>query len=198
MPEELALPHSPGEALVSAELVDQARAFAANARSPRTRHDYQRAWRAFSAWCQQTRQLALPAAPETVALYLTARATAGRKPCHARAGSVRDQRRASLRRLSFPTQGGGREPGACGHSKGSWRCTGTEGAAGRRRSQGRRGRMQHEGCCSHPSFGRVRPVLHVDDGPALEGTLRRFEGGCEVRLEADRVDGVRTTKGGKE
>jgi site-specific recombinase XerD len=69
-----------GPPLVSAELVDQARAFAANARAPRTRHEYQRAWRTFNAWCAQTRQLALPAAPETVALYLTARATAGRKP----------------------------------------------------------------------------------------------------------------------
>jgi integrase len=41
---------------------------------------YRAAWQAFAAWCRGKGLTALPAAPEAVALYLTARADTGHKP----------------------------------------------------------------------------------------------------------------------
>ena len=63
---ELALP---------GELVDAAKAFTLAARSERTRHAYRRAWAGFEAWCRKNGRQALPAAPETVAGWMTALAT---------------------------------------------------------------------------------------------------------------------------
>src|SRR5262245_3724891 len=74
--ETLAVPGGPRP---PAELLEQASAFAAAARSPRTRREYTRAWQAFVSWCQQHGQPSLPAYPDAVALYLTARATAGKR-----------------------------------------------------------------------------------------------------------------------
>ncbi len=53
----------------AAELADAARA-------PNTRRAYARAWRTFRGWAEARGRMALPAAPETLALYLTDRATA--------------------------------------------------------------------------------------------------------------------------
>lgn len=61
------------------DLLGRARAYAAQGRSPRTRQAYQLAWRTFASWCEAQGLRPLPARPETVALYLTARADAGRK-----------------------------------------------------------------------------------------------------------------------
>ena len=63
---ELALPE---------DLVDAAKAFTVAARAERTRLAYRRAWAGFEAWCRQNGRQALPAAPETVAGWMTALAT---------------------------------------------------------------------------------------------------------------------------
>jgi integrase len=65
-----------GAALARVELVERARDYAASARAESTRRAYRSDWRAFSSWCQAQGLEALPAAPETVALYLTSRAAA--------------------------------------------------------------------------------------------------------------------------
>jgi len=65
---------SRGADLIPSDLREKAHAFAAEARAPRTRKEYSRAWRAFALWCQGAGLRAMPAAPGTVALYLTARA----------------------------------------------------------------------------------------------------------------------------
>jgi site-specific recombinase XerD len=64
--------------LVPVELVERARDYAAAARAENTRRAYRSDWRAFASWCQAQGLEALPAAPETVALYLTDRATASK------------------------------------------------------------------------------------------------------------------------
>jgi integrase len=60
-------------------LVDQARDYADQATAPSTRRAYRTDWADFAAWCDLKRLPALPAAPETVALYLADGAQAGRK-----------------------------------------------------------------------------------------------------------------------
>jgi integrase len=68
------------EALASlAPLADAARAFAAAARADRTRDAYRLQWSTFETWCSAHGLASMPAAPESVALYLTARANEGRK-----------------------------------------------------------------------------------------------------------------------
>jgi integrase len=62
------------------ELVDQARTFAAAAKSPRTRDAYRLQWRTFATWCEGRGLEALPATPATLALFLTGRAASGIKP----------------------------------------------------------------------------------------------------------------------
>jgi site-specific recombinase XerD len=57
-----------------------ARAFAANNVAAATRRAYQADWKMFAAWCAARGAAALPAAPETVAAFLAAEATAGAKP----------------------------------------------------------------------------------------------------------------------
>ena len=56
------------EAIVSA---------AQESHAPATRRHYGSAWRAFAAWCEAEGYGSLPAAPETVAAYLTDRAASG-------------------------------------------------------------------------------------------------------------------------
>lgn len=60
-------------------LADAARGFAVEARAGRTRDAYRAQWAAFTAWCSAHGLSSMPAAPESVALYLTARANDGRK-----------------------------------------------------------------------------------------------------------------------
>src|SRR5579871_1950034 len=55
-------------------LTQQARQFAAAAKADNTLRAYQADWADFCAWCEVHWLAAMPAAPETVALYLTDRA----------------------------------------------------------------------------------------------------------------------------
>lgn len=67
-------------ALGMPELVESARAYARASTAPRTLAAYRAAWGAFDAWCGTRGLASLPAAPDAVALYVAARADAGRKP----------------------------------------------------------------------------------------------------------------------
>lgn len=60
-------------------LAEQARTFAVAARAERTRDAYRQQWSAFEAFCQVHGLRSMPAAPSTVAMYLSARAAEGRK-----------------------------------------------------------------------------------------------------------------------
>jgi len=62
-----------------ASAMDQARDYAKESKAPNTRRAYRADWADFTGWCAAHALPALPAAPETVALYLAARA-ADRKP----------------------------------------------------------------------------------------------------------------------
>lgn len=62
-----------------APLVDAARSYLDAAQAPRTRAAYGAQWRHFTSWCRAHGLTSLPAAPGTVALYLSARAREGRK-----------------------------------------------------------------------------------------------------------------------
>lgn len=55
-------------------LVRQARDYAARARAANTKRAYQNDWHDFTSWCAEQGLQPLPAAPQTIALYLTARA----------------------------------------------------------------------------------------------------------------------------
>ena len=66
-------------AFVRAQLVESARDYAAHAKAPRTRRAYRQAFQRFAAWTEAQGVQPLPASSETVALYLTALAQAGRK-----------------------------------------------------------------------------------------------------------------------
>lgn len=57
-----------------------AKDYAGASRAEGTRKEYAKHWAGFSAWCAKQGLCALPAAPETVALYLSARANEGRRP----------------------------------------------------------------------------------------------------------------------
>lgn len=61
-----------------AELSHQAREHAAHARAESTSKAYDSDWRHFTAWCARYEQAPLPAAPQTVANYLTDHAPAWR------------------------------------------------------------------------------------------------------------------------
>lgn len=60
-----------------ARLAAVAADYAEASRAPATRRAYNSAWRAFATWCEANGLASGPAAPGTVALYLTARAEAG-------------------------------------------------------------------------------------------------------------------------
>lgn len=81
-PDALVVPESASNALAGPEhdaLVESAKQYAAAARAATTRKAYAKQWSAFEAWCTERGACALPAASQTVALYLTARADKGRK-----------------------------------------------------------------------------------------------------------------------
>jgi integrase len=56
-------------------LAEQARAYARASKAPNTKRAYTFDWQHFTAWCERHDHPALPASPETVALYLTDLAT---------------------------------------------------------------------------------------------------------------------------
>lgn len=72
-------PNAAGALQKLVDVAADAEAFAAASRSPSTRRCYSRQWLAFVAWCREHGLAPLPAEPETLALYLTARARAGLK-----------------------------------------------------------------------------------------------------------------------
>lgn len=75
-----ALARRPAAALaVSPALVQAAQAFASRAISDATRRAYRQQWATFAEWARRNGLEALPAAPATLALYLTARAQGGAK-----------------------------------------------------------------------------------------------------------------------
>jgi integrase len=57
---------------IIAPAVDRARSYAANAKAPATRRAYASDWHHFEAWCSGAGLPSLPAAPETVAVYIAA------------------------------------------------------------------------------------------------------------------------------
>ena len=63
------------EAALPAHLIAGAREYMAEARAPRTREAYRRAWGLFAGWCQQHNRQALPAQPETIAAWMAALAS---------------------------------------------------------------------------------------------------------------------------
>lgn len=60
-------------------LADRSREYASAARSRSTRRAYRQQWQTFVGWCDRNGRVSLPALPETVALYLTARVEGGAK-----------------------------------------------------------------------------------------------------------------------
>lgn len=81
-PDQLATPPKTSEDVPALPqgLVDAARAYAKASRAPRTLEAYRKDWRTFTTWCRAHGLPSLPAAAETVALYLADRAQLGRKP----------------------------------------------------------------------------------------------------------------------
>jgi hypothetical protein len=61
---------SRAERQLPAELIEQAKTYRVEARAEATRRAYARCWRDFTAWCETSGQIALPADPETLAGYL--------------------------------------------------------------------------------------------------------------------------------
>jgi integrase len=57
------------------ELILKAKAFVVSAKAPATLNAYRSDWRDFEAWCRMRHLQALPASPQTVALYITDRAS---------------------------------------------------------------------------------------------------------------------------
>jgi integrase len=54
--------------------------YASSSQADGTRRTYDKSWTGFEAWCGEQGFCALPAAPQTVALFLAARADQGRRP----------------------------------------------------------------------------------------------------------------------
>jgi integrase len=59
-----------GERQLPAELIEQAKTYRVEARAEATRRAYARCWRDFTAWCETSGRIAVPADPETLAGYL--------------------------------------------------------------------------------------------------------------------------------
>jgi site-specific recombinase XerD len=72
-------PRDSDRRLAQAALVDAARAYAAASKAPNTVRAYRSDLRDFEEWCAGESVAAIPAAPATIALYLTALARAGAK-----------------------------------------------------------------------------------------------------------------------
>ncbi len=82
-PDETALMRIAATPLIPLLLDDEieaARAYVAAARAPATRRAYDSDWRIFQAWCVPRAIAPLPAAPEAVAIFLSAEAQAGVRP----------------------------------------------------------------------------------------------------------------------
>jgi site-specific recombinase XerC len=60
-------------------LLEAAKSYVDAAKAPNTRRAYRTQWRTFAAWCAGFGRASLPAAPATLALFLTARAQSGLK-----------------------------------------------------------------------------------------------------------------------
>ena len=76
MSQDLLVSKAQGGAVAALDrLAEQARGFIEAAKSANSRRAYRSDWRHFEAWCRSHGLPDLPAAPETVALYLTALAT---------------------------------------------------------------------------------------------------------------------------
>jgi len=69
-----------GPALALLDELEAAASYAERSHAPATRTAYGSAWRGFAAWCNARDIDALPAAPQTLAAWLAARADAGIKP----------------------------------------------------------------------------------------------------------------------
>lgn len=68
---DLTIPASSSGALAATNLLERAADYAASAQADNTTRAYQADWRDFVAWCEVREIEPLPAAPETLALYLT-------------------------------------------------------------------------------------------------------------------------------
>lgn len=68
------IPASAASLAILEPLAEQAQDFMREAKAPSTRRAYQGDWADFTAWCAAAGLASLPAAPETVGLYLTDRA----------------------------------------------------------------------------------------------------------------------------
>ncbi len=68
------VPTTPAELTQLGNVSDQARAYVHAAKAANTRRAYAADWRDFTTWCEAAGLPALPAAPETVTLYVTTRA----------------------------------------------------------------------------------------------------------------------------
>jgi len=80
-PEETLVPIPPDRSLEQlAETVRRAQDYAGRAKAPSTVKAYSASWRDFTTWADTHARAALPATPETVALYLAAMANRGAKP----------------------------------------------------------------------------------------------------------------------
>ena len=80
MSKALARLPSPAELTVPLEeLVERARGYAADCRATSTRRAYLSDFAGFEAWCSKQALLAMPAAPATIAVYLSALADSGRR-----------------------------------------------------------------------------------------------------------------------
>lgn len=78
-PTTLEVVTTPSGSLVPVGLLEDVRAFAAEAKAGSTRTTYRSAWATFTEWCSTHGLEPLPASPGTVALFLSAQASAGRK-----------------------------------------------------------------------------------------------------------------------
>jgi hypothetical protein len=68
-----------GEVARLEDLARQARGFIEAAKAANSRRAYRSDWRHFESWCRSHGLACLPAAPETIALYLTALAADHRR-----------------------------------------------------------------------------------------------------------------------
>lgn len=108
MPKVVATTAPAGLPVALDAVADRARAYVREARAQNTRRAYASDWQAFAGWCAAAQLQAMPAAPETVGLYLAAQAetlrpgTLGRRlvaiaAAHRAAGHQLDTRHRAIR-----------------------------------------------------------------------------------------------------
>ena len=101
-------------------VMDRAREYARQSKASNTIRAYRSDWRDFEEWCFSHRRQALPATPETVALYLTSLAEQGRKTLDHHPACLGYQPGASDGQPSFSNpkrQGAGRPAGHSSHER---------------------------------------------------------------------------------